>query len=53
MENNSLSNVELDGNCVSSGGAKQEEIETRLKSLDERFTKVCDDGHPPALACSV
>jgi len=39
VENNSLSNVELDGNCVSSGGAKQEEIETRLKSLDERFTK--------------
>jgi len=39
VENNSLNAVEISENNVSSGGAKQEEIETRLKSLDQRFTK--------------
>jgi hypothetical protein len=39
VDNNSLAKVELSDNSVSSGGAKQEEIETRLKSLDQRFTK--------------
>lgn len=40
VENSSLAKVEIMENNVMPGGARQEEIETRLKSLDLRFTKV-------------
>jgi len=39
VENNALAKVELAENNVSTGGARQEEICERLKTLDERFTK--------------
>ena len=40
VENNSMAAVELSDNSVTTGGAKQDEIENRLKNLDQRFTKV-------------
>jgi len=39
VENNSMAAVELSDNSVTTGGAKQDEIENRLKNLDQRFTK--------------